>query len=155
MRAGSALQANALGSRSACSASCVLSLLFVNNFFDVSSCNPPPPLPSRRLARKAESARQARLRHKQFVTDLQDQAAGLQARISELETHCTSGPGSASVALRELKGALSEDQLGQLRKWCVASSTAGRAAACRWPGSLSLPRADQSCVACIFSPRRS
>jgi len=32
------------------------------------------PLPSRRLARKAESARQARLRHKQFVQELQEQA---------------------------------------------------------------------------------
>ena len=40
-------------------------------------------LGKRRLARKAESARQARLRHKQFVTDLQDQAAGLQARAVE------------------------------------------------------------------------
>jgi len=30
--------------------------------------------PSRRLARKAESARQARLRHKQFVQELQEQA---------------------------------------------------------------------------------
>ena len=70
-----------------------------------------------RLARKAESARQARLRHKQFVTDLQDQAAGLQARINELEVHCTSGPGSAAVALRELKAALSAEQLEQLRGW--------------------------------------
>ena len=34
-----------------------------------------------RLARKAESARQARLRHKQFVTDLQEQAATLQAGL--------------------------------------------------------------------------
>ena len=72
-----------------------------------------------RLARKAESARQARLRHKQFVTDLQDQAAGLQARINELEAHCTSGPGSAAVALRELKAALSTEQLEQLRGWLV------------------------------------
>ena len=70
-----------------------------------------------RLARKAESARQARLRHKQFVTDLQEQAAGLQARITQLEAHCTSGPGSATVALRELKGALSAEQLEQLRSW--------------------------------------
>ena len=47
-----------------------------------------------RLARKAESARQARLRHKQFVTDLQEQAAGLNARIRQLEAHCTTGAGS-------------------------------------------------------------
>ena len=71
----------------------------------------------RRLARKAESARQARLRHKQFVTDLQQEAAGLQARISELETHCVSGPGSANVAVRELKAALTSEQLDQLRGW--------------------------------------
>ena len=73
-----------------------------------------------RLARKAESARQARLRHKQFVTDLQDQAAGLHARIRELEAHCTSGPGSAAVAMRELKSALTPDQQNTLVNWCAA-----------------------------------
>lgn len=72
-----------------------------------------------RLARKAESSRQARLRHKQFVTDLQEQAAGLQARIRELEAHCTTGPGSATVALRELKEALKPEQVEQLQKWLV------------------------------------
>lgn len=72
-----------------------------------------------RLARKAESARQARLRHKQFVTDLQDQAAGLHARIRELEAHCTSGPGSAAVAMRELKSALTPDQQNTLVNWLV------------------------------------
>lgn len=70
-----------------------------------------------RLARKAESARQARLRHKQFVTDLQDQAAGLQARIRQLEAHCTTGAGSPAAVVRELKTALSAEQLEQLRKW--------------------------------------
>lgn len=70
-----------------------------------------------RLARKAESARQARLRHKQFVTDLQEQAATLQARIGQLETHCTTGPGSATVALKELKSALKPEQLEQLTGW--------------------------------------
>jgi len=70
-----------------------------------------------RLARKAESARQARLRHKHFVTDLQEQAAILHARIRDLEAHCTSGPGSAAIAFRELKCALSAEQLEQLRKW--------------------------------------
>lgn len=77
----------------------------------------------RRLARKAESARQARLRHKQFVTDLQDQATGLRAQISELEVHCTTGPGSATVALKELKSALSADQHEQLVNWCAARAT--------------------------------
>jgi hypothetical protein len=75
---------------------------------------------TRRLARKAESARQARLRHKQFVTDLQGQAAVLHARIRELEAHCTSGPGSAAVALRELKSALTPEQQATLNKWCAA-----------------------------------
>ena len=73
----------------------------------------------RRLARKAESARQARLRHKQFVTDLQEQAAALQSRIRELEAHCTSGPAAAPVALRELKRALKPEQLEQLTQWLV------------------------------------
>lgn len=72
-----------------------------------------------RLARKAESARQARLRHKQFVTDLQEQAAALQARIRELEAHCTTGPAAAPVALRELKDSLRPEQLDQLTRWLV------------------------------------
>lgn len=71
----------------------------------------------RRLARKAESARQARLRHKQFVTELQQQVDGLQDRVRELEAHCSTGPGSAAVAVRELKGALAPDQLAQLQQW--------------------------------------
>ena len=77
------------------------------------------PVPFVSLARKAESARQARLRHKQFVTDLQEQAERLQARITELEAFCTTGPAAAPVALGELKAALKPDQLQQLIQWLV------------------------------------
>jgi len=53
------------------------------------------------------------------VTDLQEQAAALHARIRELETHCTTGPGAAPVALRELKDALKPEQLQQLTQWLI------------------------------------
>ena len=43
---------------------------------------------SNKLARKAESARQARLRHKAYVTDLQEQVGALQARVRSLESQC-------------------------------------------------------------------
>ena len=37
----------------------------------------------------------------------------------QLEVHCTSGPGSAAVAFRELKSALTAEQQAQLRSWLV------------------------------------
>jgi len=70
-----------------------------------------------RLARKAESARQARLRHKQFVTDLQGQVDAAQDRVRQLESFCTTGPGSAAVAVQELQGALTPEQLQLLQQW--------------------------------------
>ena len=74
-----------------------------------------------RLARKAESARQARLRHKQYVTDLQEQVRGLQTRIRELELQRAGGHDSASTAIRELKTALTPEQNAQLREWLTAA----------------------------------
>jgi len=74
-----------------------------------------------RLARKAESARQARLRHKQYVGDLQGQVDGLQARVRQLEAHCTDGDGAAHTAIRELKGALNPEQRAQLGTWLTAA----------------------------------
>ena len=111
-----------------------------------------PDAPACRLARKAESARQARLRHKQFVTDLQDQAATLRSRIKELETHCTTGPGSASVALRELKQALQPDQLSQLQKWCAARS-ADKTEAGAPGGQTSRRPCDASSLRCARARR--
>ena len=73
-----------------------------------------------RLARKAESARQARLRHKQFVTDLQQQVDAAMDRVRELEAFCTTGAGSAANAVRELKGALPPEQMAQLQQWYIA-----------------------------------
>lgn len=49
-----------------------------------------------RLARKAESARQARLRHKSFVTELEDQAKWLNLRASQLKQRCAPGMPTAS-----------------------------------------------------------
>jgi len=72
---------------------------------------------SSRLARKAESARQARLRHKQFVTDLQAQIDAAQERVRQLETFCTTGPGSATIAVQEIRKALTSEQLQQLQQW--------------------------------------
>ena len=103
-----------------------------------SSRSPPPTFPSGpatqhvsggsfvtiafRLARKAESARQARLRHKQFVTDLQQQVDAAQERVRQLESFCKSGPGSATVAVRELQNALKPEQLQQLQQWCAVTA---------------------------------
>ena len=70
-----------------------------------------------RLARKAESARQARLRHKQFVTELQQQVDAAQDRVRELEVFCTTGPGSAASAVQELSSALAPEQMAQLQQW--------------------------------------
>uniref|UniRef100_A0A7S0LAI9 Uncharacterized protein n=1 Tax=Coccolithus braarudii TaxID=221442 RepID=A0A7S0LAI9_9EUKA len=74
------------------------------------------PSRSSRLARKAESARQARLRHKQFVLELQGQVNGLQARLKAQEMQMSSQP-SAAHAIGELLGALKADQKAQLHKW--------------------------------------
>ncbi|EOD14322.1 hypothetical protein EMIHUDRAFT_356540, partial [Emiliania huxleyi CCMP1516] len=65
-----------------------------------------------RLARKAESARQARLRHKQFVQELQEQVSTLTNRIAQLESQP-----SAFAAVHELRGALSQEQLTTLLGW--------------------------------------
>jgi len=89
--------------------------------FGLSSSAPGSDSRNCRLARKAESARQARLRHKQYVTDLQEQVRGLQMRIHELETQRNGGQGSASTAIRELKTALTPEQNAQLREWLTAA----------------------------------
>jgi len=73
------------------------------------------------LARKAESARQARLRHKQFVQELQDQVAVLTSRLQHSEVQPT-----AYHAMRELKGALTPEQLGALVGWCALAPCAQR-----------------------------
>jgi len=73
-----------------------------------------------RLARKAESARQARLRHKQFVQELQDQVSVLTGRLTQSELQP-----SAHQAVCELKGALTPEQLGTLTGWLLASQGDG------------------------------
>lgn len=100
----------------------------------------------RRLARKAESARQARLRHKQFVTDLQEQAAGLNARIRQLEAHCTTGAGSPAVVVRELKSALPAEQFEQLRKWLQEAQGDNHVLA-RYENGTPLPQPPASAAA--------
>uniref|UniRef100_A0A7S0JEJ4 BZIP domain-containing protein n=1 Tax=Calcidiscus leptoporus TaxID=127549 RepID=A0A7S0JEJ4_9EUKA len=73
------------------------------------------PSRSSRLARKAESARQARLRHKQYVTELQGQVQALQTRLDAAQM----GAASAAQAMNELTGALNASQKEQLRQWLV------------------------------------
>ena len=68
---------------------------------------------SNKLARKAESARQARLRHKAYVTDLQEQVGALQARVRSLEPQCAPEQ-TAMHVVRELQSALSAEQHAQL-----------------------------------------
>ena len=75
---------------------------------------------SNKLARKAESARQARLRHKAYVTDLQEQVGALQARVRSLEPQCAPEQ-TAMHVVRELQSALSAEQHAQLTSWSVIS----------------------------------
>jgi len=91
------------------------------------STSPPSSMPvgvdggkNSRLARKAESARHARLRHKQFVDGLQRECSSLRERVRELEVRAT-GPHSAAGAVAELKAALAPEQTAQLLEWLVAA----------------------------------
>ncbi|KAL1507056.1 hypothetical protein AB1Y20_007918 [Prymnesium parvum] len=93
---------------------------------------------SSRLARKAESARQARLRHKQFVNDLQAQVDAAQERVRQLESFCASGPGSAAGAVRELQEALTPAQLQQLRQWLTEAQGESHVLA-RYERGVTLP----------------
>lgn len=74
--------------------------------------------PSRhsRLARKAESARQARLRHKHYVSELQEQVTILQSRVRSMELRYKDQP-TAAQAVSELQGALTHEQQQQLQQW--------------------------------------
>jgi hypothetical protein len=73
-----------------------------------------------KLARKAESARQARLRHKQYVGQLQEQVRGLQGRCRTLEAQCGAEGTAAHLAL-QLKQVLKPEQHGQLVEWLKAA----------------------------------
>ena len=75
---------------------------------------------SSKLARKAESARQARLRHKQYVGELQEQVLGLQRRCRTLEAQC-GAEGSATNLASQLKQALKPEQHAQLLEWMQAA----------------------------------
>jgi hypothetical protein len=78
---------------------------------------------STKLARKAESARQARLRHKQYVGELQEQVLALQRRCRTLEAQCGT-EGSASYLAAQLKQALKPEQHAQLLEWLQAAQGA-------------------------------
>ena len=75
---------------------------------------------SSKLARKAESARQARLRHKQYVGELQEQVLALQRRCRTLEAQC-GAEGSAANLASQLKQALKPEQHAQLLEWVQAA----------------------------------
>ncbi|KAJ1625324.1 hypothetical protein T492DRAFT_844014 [Pavlovales sp. CCMP2436] len=71
-----------------------------------------------RLARKAESARAARLRHKQYVSELHEQMLLLNARVRELErsgSHADEESMRRTLAL--MKATLSREQAAQLGEW--------------------------------------
>lgn len=74
--------------------------------------------PSRhsRLARKAESARQARLRHKHYVSELQEQVTVLQTRVRSMELQYKDQP-TAAQAVSELQSALTPEQQQMLQQW--------------------------------------
>ena len=75
---------------------------------------------SNKLARKAESARQARLRHKAYVTDLQEQVGALQARVRSLEAQCAPEHTAMHVVC-ELQSALTAEQHAQLTSWLTVA----------------------------------
>ena len=73
-----------------------------------------------RLARKAASARQARLRHKGAVQELEEQVQQLSQRASLLEAQALANAEAASRQLRDdLRAALPPDQWIQLSSWCA------------------------------------
>ena len=80
---------------------------------------PPDAARSSKLARKAESARQARLRHKQYVGELQEHVAVLQKRCRTLEAQCTEEASAAHVA-QQLKQMLQPEQHSRLVEWLQA-----------------------------------
>mmetsp|Transcript_2453 Transcript_2453/g.6992 ORF Transcript_2453/g.6992 Transcript_2453/m.6992 type:complete len:337 (+) Transcript_2453:122-1132(+) len=75
-----------------------------------------------RLARKAESARAARLRHKQYVSEMHEQMLLLNARVRELERANASSEEAATARVMALiKAALTPDQAVQLTQWLKAA----------------------------------
>ena len=55
---------------------------------------------TQRMQRKAESARVARLRKKEYVTGLEDQIKDLQAQLKAAQAQNKAGGGAASVAAK-------------------------------------------------------
>ncbi|KAG8457410.1 hypothetical protein KFE25_011265 [Diacronema lutheri] len=79
-----------------------------------------------RLARKAESARAARLRHKQYVSEMHEQMMLLHARVRELERlGALTDEEGMRRALAQIKAALSPAQAAELSAWLKAAATAG------------------------------
>mmetsp|Transcript_45853 Transcript_45853/g.147710 ORF Transcript_45853/g.147710 Transcript_45853/m.147710 type:complete len:165 (-) Transcript_45853:459-953(-) len=70
----------------------------------------------KKLSRKADQARQARARHKQFVAELQEQAEMLHKRCRELEAE-----DRAAAVCEGLQQALSPSQCAALEQWLRAS----------------------------------
>mmetsp|Transcript_23967 Transcript_23967/g.61791 ORF Transcript_23967/g.61791 Transcript_23967/m.61791 type:complete len:341 (-) Transcript_23967:689-1711(-) len=76
-----------------------------------------------RLARKAESARAARLRHKQYVNEMHEQMMVVNSRVRELEGQLAAGEeAAASRVLASIKAALSPAQAETLGAWLKAAS---------------------------------
>jgi len=75
-----------------------------------------------RLERKAESARQARLRHKQYVTDLQQQMHDMQLQLQAAQSRVRDleggqGGATAQQFATDLRTSLTSEQHQQLLQW--------------------------------------
>jgi len=83
-----------------------------------SSRNDPDAARNLRLARKAESARAARLRHKQYVNEMHEQMMLLSSRIRDLERQNAALEESATArVLGQVRAALSAQQNATLLRW--------------------------------------
>ena len=81
-----------------------------------STSNTPTDAAAQRLARKAASARQARARHKNAVSDMEDEVRSLSQRLAALEEQRLAAANAASAQLREeLRAALPPERFQTLR----------------------------------------
>ena len=87
--------------------------------------NTPSDAAAQRLARKAASARQARARHKNAVSDMEDEVRGLSQRLAALEEQRLAAANAASAQLREeLRAALPPERFQTLCGWLAAAAAA-------------------------------
>ena len=95
------------------------------NMPPIDTSNPPSDAAAQRLARKAASARQARARHKNAVSDMEDEVRSLSQRLAALEEQRLAAANAASAQLREeLRAALPPERFQTLCGWLAAAAAA-------------------------------